>query len=683
MARRKRRSLIQFPVLKRLEVRNYALFPGAEEDSGFEHRVAKGVSVIVGINGIGKTTLLNLIFRMLVGPFNPSKSDAAKPGSGTHKLTRKSAFRYFSERVPDAARDAWAEADFQFGDTLLTVRRRLRDLQILSLVQDGEEWEDPDEAFFQEVCNELSGTKSDYDFHFLIRHLVFFLEERAPLIWSEDGQFEILRLLFFDDDARVTVAKLTDEVKQLDSQYRNRLYHYNSQRERFEEQLRETETQDEIVQDLESLKALASGSEKRAESLMEQEEVLAKEVDKLEAETFRLQMDLEEQRQSIRHSEAQYFSQLFPSLNDTTRLVLNTLLTDDGCLVCGSDGGDAASRIRAALKKRHCPVCDSPPEQQEQKNTTPLSGAVLRRSSKKFEQLRKRLEDRTKTLVERQSEYDGISAELRENSRERLTHNRQIQRLTEMLPADHDELVEREESLQEQLADLRKLDRRRKAKLKALKKSIVDQDSKINDVVDSIVSTFNRYAKSFLAEDCYLEHGYIDQTIGQGGEKISLPAFKVFLSSGADPTATEREDPDDVSESQKEFIDLAFRMALMQAAAVGNEGRMLVIETPEASLDSIFIDQAGALLREFSKTPRGGSGNVVLTSCNINGAEMIQSLLGTAGNDSARRGTKVQRATYRRKIDKRVIDLVKLAAPSAAYRKFHSAYDELREKIYG
>jgi ABC-type cobalamin/Fe3+-siderophores transport system ATPase subunit len=36
-----------------------------------------GVHAIVGINGLGKTTLLNMLYRALIGPFYQNKRDDA------------------------------------------------------------------------------------------------------------------------------------------------------------------------------------------------------------------------------------------------------------------------------------------------------------------------------------------------------------------------------------------------------------------------------------------------------------------------------------------------------------------------------------------------------------------------------------------------------------------------------
>ena len=69
---------LKFPIIRRLIINDYALFPG-RADAGVDHTFEPGVTVIVGINGIGKTTMLNLIYRLLVGPWDFAKGDEGFP----------------------------------------------------------------------------------------------------------------------------------------------------------------------------------------------------------------------------------------------------------------------------------------------------------------------------------------------------------------------------------------------------------------------------------------------------------------------------------------------------------------------------------------------------------------------------------------------------------------------------
>jgi hypothetical protein len=76
------------------------------------------------------------------------------------------------------------------------------------------------------------------------------------------------------------------------------------------------------------------------------------------------------------------------------------------------------------------------------------------------------------------------------------------------------------------------------------------------------IKQHSKNCKSIPREDSELDYRERERTVGQSGEKIRFPGFDTMLTSGTFPdTPTPRLSIKDVSESQKEFIDLAFRIA--------------------------------------------------------------------------------------------------------------------------
>jgi uncharacterized protein YhaN len=64
--------MINFPVLERLDISQYGLFPGPEggQAEGLHVDFQPGITLIIGANGLGKSTLVTIIFRLLTGPFD-------------------------------------------------------------------------------------------------------------------------------------------------------------------------------------------------------------------------------------------------------------------------------------------------------------------------------------------------------------------------------------------------------------------------------------------------------------------------------------------------------------------------------------------------------------------------------------------------------------------------------------
>ncbi len=68
--------MIHFPVFEHLNVTGYRVFPGTADRPGLDFPTQRGISIIAGVNGLGKTTLVSMLFRLVVGPFELPKLGA-------------------------------------------------------------------------------------------------------------------------------------------------------------------------------------------------------------------------------------------------------------------------------------------------------------------------------------------------------------------------------------------------------------------------------------------------------------------------------------------------------------------------------------------------------------------------------------------------------------------------------
>ncbi len=184
-----------------------------------------------------------------------------------------------------------------------------------------------------------------------------------------------------------------------------------------------------------------------------------------------------------------------------------------------------------------------------------------------------------------------------------------------------------------------------------------------------IKNAFEEAARGFLLEDSGLSWSPIRVPVGQAGlegtEPVEYPAFAVDLSGGDFTNVVRRDGPDQVSESQREFIDLAFRMALIRVAAA-NQAGTIVIDAPESSLDAVFIDRAARVLAHFAN---GNGLNRLLVTSNLAGSELIPALLIAADNNTASRRN-------------RIVDLFMLGVPTRAMLELSRDYDRYRNELY-
>jgi hypothetical protein len=133
----------------------------------------------------------------------------------------------------------------------------------------------------------------------------------------------------------------------------------------------------------------------------------------------------------------------------------------------------------------------------------------------------------------------------------------------------------------------------------------------VDSRVQELHHSFEQYATHFLGLPCTLSEGT------QGGI-IGLTRFvPTFLD-------VPRETPDACSEAQRFFLDIAFRLALIESASVrsGDTAATFFCETPENSLDMSYIDNVVNMLAQFTN-----KGHTLLLSANIQSGGVAEKLM--------------------------------------------------------
>lgn len=685
--------MIKFPVIRRLDVRGYELFRTTKTD-GITHEFERGVHAIVGINGLGKTTLLNILYRALMGPLDQNKRDDAGLLSSKHKVSAWRTKRFFRDRVSDGAIDATVEVDVAFGDNLLTVRRRLTDLSVVHLAADGSEL-DASQKQYETTVLELSGAATYFDFYAILRYLVFYLEDRIELIWDRRSQFDMMRVLLFDTKAAKAASSAYDDAQSADSEYRTLRAVVNNEREN----LLELEKAAGLTQASEYRLlqlALAGANQKDAEQA-EALEVVRRAIETARLAREKHLLDLQVARSAVELEEQAHYSHLFPNLGDTAQYVFLNLLGGGSCFVCGNESDAAADYLRQKLDQHRCPICNSTEEQQEK--VVPAFAFSRKRLGHlkiKVDKLRTavatetdeidRLETEFEQLLERR-EADRIS---REEIRDELAKFGALEAPDESaLENARASIAAGEKAMAEALAKQTSAETR-------YGRIMSRQRSRIEEVTNDIKKRFRAFSSMVLAETCELSVEIDRRPIGQEGTKFDFPYFEVMMTSGVfDSSPSARADSDAVSESQREFLDIAFRIALIGAVTQGRADSMLVFETPESSLDSLFVSKAGEAFRAYAEDPKRK--NILIASTNLNNEEMLGALMGTLvppkieKTAASHPGLGRKRAAETRAVPaipktvrpKRIINLLDLAAPNAALRQYRAHYRRLFNRAIG
>jgi hypothetical protein len=222
--------MIRLPVLQHLRVENYGLFPGDPRDSGIDWEFQPGLTLIAGINGLGKTTLLNMIMRAFTGPYDLTSDGAPRnlsvvvPERPTELRGR--ALTFFAARVADAAIDARMTVSAKIGRDLVAITRRLDDLSLVNYELNGVAVALPKpkperESLAQDALSRLIGVGNFVDVLLLLHHVILFHEDRPGALWDTNAQRQVLRALFLESDDALRVAHLERLLQSADSQARN------------------------------------------------------------------------------------------------------------------------------------------------------------------------------------------------------------------------------------------------------------------------------------------------------------------------------------------------------------------------------------------------------------------------------------------------------------------------------
>ena len=518
----------------------------------------------------------------------------------------------------------------------------------------------------------------------LLQYVVFVFEERPRLVWDPTAQSELFRFVFNPAQVAAAYRLAFDRIASEDSARRNVRVQVNKLRNQLTVARaaaaidRETRAQIELRHvELEAIdttiRSLSNSIERIDEERRRVREALVQD-----------QHRHEDAHREYARIEQQYLQSVFPTAAETARLVFAR--SDTGCLICGDRSDAALRRIQSQVDRRRCPLCDSPAPPAEP-GIVPLATveqARLRRAGDEAEARRREIRDRERRL-------DNLAIELREASgtlggatRRRRELERELDAFEARLPPDTATVTRMGDQLETLEDQLKRHEVNQRDAEDDLELLVDETRHRVELVRDSLRDRFQTYASAFLEETCELVYEASERRVGQEGQLFRFPRFHVRMTTAlSHDEGRPRMSDGQVSESQKEFIDLAFRMALVSSLIGPDDAAMMVLETPESSLDQVFAARAGRLLGLFAR--EGGTpGNRLIASSNVTDGPMIAALLGAVDERLSTNGAETQ-PHYVPPDDRprHVLDLLTIAAETAAVRKYRTEYTAaLRRAMY-
>jgi DNA repair exonuclease SbcCD ATPase subunit len=663
--------MMNLPVIERLQIRNYGLYPGKDRDGVFDVDLKPGLTVVLGANGLGKSTLVNILFRVLTGPWNVTLPDGYL---GTANLVdvalTPKARSTFSARVNDAAREAQATLVFTIGSRRFTVTRSLQKLELVEFSVDAEPARNDEEQLKNAVL--AAASISTYgEWIFVLRTMVFFFEDRRMLVWDPTAQRQLLRCLFLEPAQARDWWKSEREILDLDSRMRN--LQAALSREENEERKNQglSKAAPEVRAELQSKETLLQAALERQAKLIENADELDDTRRRHRLDALRAAEALHSAVHELERARLAAVEARYPSADESMRYIFSRLMTDDVCGVCQTPGRqEKRSQMLHAIDIKHCVLCDAEVQQ--------LESDPINLTDERVAALRARVDEATVTEAAARHSLETSSADYAASQKDLVNLTGQAAELKADVEALVRQLPPDEQAARRQSDDLTTLKNRvtaMKADLQVLREAFAGKLAtyrrKIGGFSEQVKAAFDEIAGGFLIEEVSLSWTPLRVPLGQAGSggvdltPIEYPSFSIEMTGANFSQVQRRDSPEQVSESQREFIDLAFRMALVR---VGSQSQTstIIIDAPESSLDAVFVNRAAAVLASFANA---NSTNRLLVTSNLAAGKLIPAMLKAAEDDP--------RARFNR-----IVDLFGAGVPTRAMTHLREEYAELRDELF-
>jgi hypothetical protein len=609
---------IRFPVFESISVTGFSLYPGKDGHGGMDVHFQPDENLVLGVNGLGKSTLLILLKQMIAGPTRLRAPGFIGKGQGEVLGGDPS---MFAVRATGSTQDARAKLRVRFGDTTAIIERRLRDLAIVSFAVSegaGEETQ-KDIATYQSTTAALAGVDTFPNLLRVLERSVFFLENRERLIWDWKAQYELFRATMMEADDARRLLDLEREIISSDSAARNlRAALYRLER-RHQKDLKAFAKADDVHAALNAIQIRIDAAEARETTLVEEFDTASEHL----ADTRALVWteDSKADSEASRYDHLKYLAvrHALGNVSNDISYVLLGLMRDGHCEVCGGDGlTELAAELSARQLEHRCLMCGSP---RGDENVFTTSAALAQQAETAFEELERQREvaaEAKSRFDEASKRVEAIRSALDEVRREVDGFKRHRRVLRTQLPPEDRTALARAESEIDRLRlgaegfeqDREIAERQVDELLEQLRNAVIGFRERIQEI-------FDRRAKDFFIERVRLVYVPRTEKIAQHRDalKFQFPAFEVDLTSGVSGSAFVRRTYEQASLSQREYLDIAFRMAFMEA--LGAETCSIVIDGPEGSVDVVFADRAGIMLSQYAAADGGPRNRQIIVACNV------------------------------------------------------------------
>lgn len=614
-------NTIYLPTLKKVRIVNYSLY-----NQNIDYDFIYGVNLIIGGNGVGKTTFINIIKYALIGLY---KKDLIVRNYNNEKRLIRTSYTncnvYFRNRTQENLEDqkGFVELHFDINDVKFVVKRSLYNTELLSAVyeENGKVNVIPGQVIrqdiyakyenysnvekekylqynYEKVVSEKANLSDFNDFIFFVNQILLFSEARDNVLWDEEAQNRLLSNYLNDSQLEKKRKELNFEAKYQDSIARHRQEEIKAIR-RVQKKVDENSRTNKEISKPDLLNQIEI-QEKNIQLLETARNELQRKIALIYKEVSVITNKINEKEKLKEKEEIKDNKQYWIGLNPKYRIYKKQLFFNHICPMCNSPIEENQEEIDDDQK---CCWCHS------SLKTSKVNNDKIEKLRKDINELSKVRKEKELLISKNEKELNKLDYEVRK-SRLDLFEKRQDYRAMEDKEAKETQnestyitMLKRIDELALEKEEAARLSEKYKEEgnkiVKCIEENLISNTRVISDI-------FKDFAEAFLHVPCHLTFDSV--------ENKEVKRFFPVIDGKI------RYDAEELSESQRFFVDYSFRMSIL--SYFYNSPSFYICETPDSSLDISYEENAANTLLKYV-----ARNNTLILTSNLNNSTFLKSIL--------------------------------------------------------
>ena len=623
---------IYLPELLSINIKNYTLYPNGLD---YTFEFVKGANLVLGGNGMGKTTFVNIIRFAILGlykkPFGYTRTYQGNIIEKRQLFPQK----YFSSRMDDSVRtdtSPTVSISMKINNTTVELTRDLSSITLTKLKVDGiEVLGDLINQFSYEKLSDIekkdtlpykyeniikNNTNLEFDdLIFFVNEVLFFGEDHKTILWNDEGFFpdvqsELFNKYFNDPDLDKKRQEAIRKAKYFDSLSRHiseDIRAINKVLSKMKEApvTDHSTNKENIAFTLIDLKAELARMNTKLETIQKERVSKSQHISLLQNDINKISLSVNDKDKQLTQIEEELNSHIWETVHPLYHIFIKNIQLNHVCPMCSHPNGELVERV--TNEQNNCFVCGTPI------STNTDTDIILR---KQFEEI----------SVERKSLYQSINSKKQkiQNIEQEIinldsefsnteSRKREIQQNIRELEYENVMSDNSQNSIQPFLDEVNYLTQQKEKYQKQRDEQydiVTSISNEIEDIITANVqafsSIFSQYAGKFLGVPCELT--YMKQVRDSNKRFYPIIDGKVRFYE------------EEMSESQRFFVDHSFRMSIL--TFFYKTPSFYIVETPDSSLDISYEGNAASVFAEFLKKP-----NSLIITSNLNNSLFIEHLL--------------------------------------------------------